>query len=249
LPYAEHGDFYTFYFSRGLILEADLIATQLRAEPAEEVVQVYCDPSLATVVTALRESLRTLGTVVEDLYFDCADSVPVAALAARMADGNTAAVLWITAEQFAGLVQPLPAGRTYVSSTLLSAKPARLLQSAPGPVLMVHPYRLPGSVDPAMRRFQAWARTRRIELSHPKSQAEAFFGCMLLNHTLKDMGRFFVRDYLLDMLDHSQSMVAYLPIYPRPTLGPGQRFLNKGGYVLPILDGQIRTEGAAWILP
>ena len=51
------------------------------------------------------------------------------------------------------------------------------------------------------------------------------------------------------MLDHAQSIVAYLPYYPRPTLGPGQRFVNKGGYVLPIIDGHPVTKDAAWILP
>jgi hypothetical protein len=63
------------------------------------------------------------------------------------------------------------------------------------------------------------------------------------------MGRFFVRDYVLDMLDHAQGLAAYLAIYPRPTLGPGQRFLSKGGYILPVVDGQPDTRGATWILP
>lgn len=52
-----------------------------------------------------------------------------------------------------------------------------------------------------------------------------------------------------DILDHAQSIVAYLAFYPRPTLGPGQRFVNKGGYVLPIIDGEPVTQDAAWILP
>ncbi|MDX2314198.1 MAG: hypothetical protein QNL90_09025 [Gammaproteobacteria bacterium] len=32
------------------------------------------------------------------------------------------------------------------------------------------------------------------------------------------------------------------------SLGPGQRFLTKGGYVLPIRDGRPNAEGALWIL-
>jgi hypothetical protein len=51
------------------------------------------------------------------------------------------------------------------------------------------------------------------------------------------------------MLDHAQGLAAYLPIYPRPTIGPGQRFLTKGGYVLPVVDGQPDTRDAAWLLP
>ena len=100
-----------------------------------------------------------------------------------------------------------------------------------------------------MRRFELWAKTRGIDVIHPRHQAEAFFACLALRHALNHMGRFFVRDYVLDTLDHAQSLIAYLPIYPRATLGPGQRFLNKGGYVLPVVDGRIETAQAEWILP
>jgi len=63
------------------------------------------------------------------------------------------------------------------------------------------------------------------------------------------MGRFSVRDYVLDILDHAQSLTAYIPFHPRPTFGPHQRFVNKGGYVLPVVDGRPDTTNAAWILP
>lgn len=114
---------------------------------------------------------------------------------------------------------------------------------------MAHPYRLPGKGDPAMRRFELWAKTRGIDITTPRQQAQAFFTCLALKHALNHMGRFFVRDYVLDMLDHAQNLVAYLPSYARATLGPGQRFLSKGGYVLPVTDGRLETAEAEWILP
>jgi hypothetical protein len=51
------------------------------------------------------------------------------------------------------------------------------------------------------------------------------------------------------MLEHSQGLAIYLPYHPRPTFGPDQRFLTKGGYVLPVVDGRPDDRGAAWILP
>ena len=42
---------------------------------------------------------------------------------------------------------------------------------------------------------------------------------------------------------------AYMPLYPRPSFGPGQRFINKGGYVLRVVDGHVDTTDARWIIP
>lgn len=239
-PQARDGDFYTLYFSRGLVLEADLIAAHLSAQPASRVIQIYCDPDVAPAVTVLRHSLAQTGTEEETIVHDCREPMPQLATS-----DETATVLWLRNDQ----LSTLPAGRKYISSTLLESDPVKSLLAAPGPILMAHPYLLPGKSDPAMRRFELWAKTRGIDITAPRQQAQAFFTCLALRHALKHMGRFFVRDYVLDMLDHAQNLVAYLPFYPRATLGPGQRFLSKGGYVLPITDSGLETADAEWILP
>ena len=63
------------------------------------------------------------------------------------------------------------------------------------------------------------------------------------------MGRFRIREFALDMMDHGESMSAYMPGYPRPSFGPGQRYINKGGYILPVVDGKPAVDAATWILP
>jgi len=248
-PYAEDGDFYTYYFSRGLGLEAALIASHAAAQGVSKVLQVYCDRRLEPVASGLRAALQKSAISGDELVFDCADSVPVGRMTSLLADDDAAVVLWVTREQFAGLPQALPAGRLYVSSTLLDGTLDGPLARAPGPVFVAHPFLLPGKIDPALRRFELWAKTRDIDVTDPRHQAEAFFACLVLNDAVKHVGRFFVREFALDMLDHAQNLAAYVPVYPRPTLGPGQRFLTKGGYVLPIVDGKLDTSDAAWILP
>jgi len=152
-------------------------------------------------------------------------------------------------EHLAAIEGGLLPGRVYFSSTLLGDEYDSAFLSLTGSAFMAHPFRLPGQLDPAMARFKAWAKSRDIEMTAPRRQAEAFFACLVLKDAIKHIGRFFIREFMLDMLDHAQSIVAYLPYYPRPTLGPGQRFVNKGGYVLPIVNGQPDPTGAAWILP
>jgi cytochrome c553 len=249
LAASDEGDFYTLYYSRGLSLEAGLIADHLATQPVSNVIQVFCGPGPAQAAAGLRALLESEAVSLDDVEFDC-HSEPPADLAERIKVApETAIVLWMGEEHLAGIADTLSSGRAYFSSTLLAGDFDDSVFSTPGPKFVAHPFRLPGQSDPALSRFKVWATTRGIELSAPRKQSEAFFACLALKDALAHMGRFFVRDYVLDTLDHAQSLVAYLPFHARPTLGPQQRFLNKGGYVLPVVDGQVVTQDAAWILP
>ena len=243
-------DFYTLYFSRGLDLEADLIMSHLGAHPVADVIQVYCTAAAARAADTLRSALLQKGVSAENIGFACDDALPAARLAARLAATPGAAViLWLRRDQLAGLEQPLPAARIYLSSTLLERDLDAPLVSAVAPVFVAHPFRLPGESDSAMARFTVWARTRGIEIRYPRLQAEAFFACFATNDALNHVRRYLVRDYLLDSLDHAQALAVYVPVHPRATLGPGQRFLTKGGYLLPLVDGHADSRNATWILP
>jgi hypothetical protein len=251
LPDALATDFYTLYFSRGLDLEADLIANDLASHPPAGVIQAFCASAPAQAATNLREALVQRGVSVQSLEFSCADSVPVNELRERLATTPGAAlVLWLRRDQLTAVEQSLPpAARIYLSSTLLDRRPDDLLASMPAPVLVAHPFRLPGKPDSAVARFTVWARTRGIEIRYPRLQAEAFFACFATNDALSHVRRYLVRDYMLDELDHAQALAVYVPIYARATLGPGQRFLTKGGYLLPMVDGRPDTRNAAWTIP
>ena len=247
---AAEGDFYTLYYSRGLDLEAGLIAHHLAEQPVPNVIQVFCGAAPAQAASGLRVLLEEQELAVMDFEFDCDDALPVTDLVERAESAPDAAfILWLGQEHAAGIEGELPAGRAYFSSTLLGGELNGAFLSLPGPAFVAHPFRPPGQRDPAMARFNVWAKTRGIEVSSPRRQAEAFFACLAIKDAIKHIGRFFIREFALDMLDHAQSIVAYLPFYPRPTLGPHQRFVNKGGYVLPIIDGEPVTQDAAWILP
>ncbi len=247
---AAQGDFYTLYYSRGLELEADLIASHLADSPVLDVVQVYCADGPAQAATHLRAMLEKSEVRVSDVEFDCDDTSPLEDVPDHLATAKDAAfILWLDREEVAAIGDRMPEGRVYFSSTLLGSElDGRFLPETVS-AFVAHPFRLPGQVDPAFARFKVWAKTRGIELTSPRRQSEAFFACLALKDAVAHIGRYFIRDFVLDTLDHAQSIVAYLAFYPRPTLGPQQRFVNKGGYVLPIVDGQPDPTGAAWILP
>ncbi len=247
---ADQGDFYTLYYSRGLELEADLIASHLADSPLPVVVQVYCADAPAQAADYLRTTLESSDIKVNDVKLDCDDASSIEDEIHRLATAeDTAFVLWLNRETVAAIGDSVPAGRKYFSSTLLGSELGGQFSPETGPAFVAHPFRLPGQVDPAFTRFKVWAKTRGIELTSPRRQSEAFFACLAMKDAIAHIGRFFIREFALDTLDHAQSIVAYLSFYPRPTLGPQQRFVNKGGYVLPIVDGQADVQDAVWISP
>ena len=245
LPGRRDGDFYTVYFSEGLLLEAKLVAAHLSEQGVSSVVQVFCNPAYERVADELQGALTNITT--HRVSFDCARPLPLEHLDSVSGEAS-AIVLWLDSEQLETLPDSMAARSMYVSSTLTDAKPPAALEGI-RETFLAHPYWLPGKVDPAMRRFEAWARIRNVEVTEPRLQAEAYFACIVTKDAVKHMRRYFIREFALDMLDHAESLGAYLPYYERPSFGPGQRFISKGGYVLPVVNGEIDTQGAEWILP
>ena len=245
LPHRNDGDFYTVYFSGGLLLEARLIAAHLAERPVKSVVQVYCDPVYESVVAELRDSLED--TSSHNVSFDCDRPLPIEHID-EIAGERSAVVLWVGAKQLEGVPDAIGAETLYVSSTLTDAWPPAGV-AGDSDLFMAHPYRLPGKVDPAARRFRAWAKSRGVEITAPRLQAEAYFACLVLKDAVKQMGRFFIREFALDKLDHSESLAAFVPMYEQPSFGPGQRFISKGGYIVPVVEGQVETVEAQWLLP
>lgn len=247
---SEPGDFYTLYYSRGLELEADLVASHLREQAVTAVLQVYCTDAARRAALRLQERLEGTELGVRNLQVSCNPAPSAAALPelATPADA-TAIVLWLPPEGLAAMTDGLSPAHVYLSSTLLDGKFGAPVASLSGAVFAAHPFRLPGQFDPALARFEAWARTRGIELTSPRRQSEAFFACLAMKDAMAHIGRFFIRDFALDTLDHAQSIVAYLSYYPRPTLGPRQRFVNKGGYVLELVNGEPKSDSAQWVIP
>jgi len=240
VPYRADEDFYTVYSSPGLLLEADLVAAHLASEPLPTLTQVVCDPDLEPVVAELQQALADTDIQTDTVAFDCDDTPPALT-------GSATYVLWLDRATLQNMPMETLPGRVYISSTLLDGDVEGIITGAE--VFTAHPYRLPGEADPAMRRFKLWADSRGVELVAPRQQAEAYFACLVINDAVKHMGRFRIREYALDMMDHAEGLSAYMPLYPRPSLGPGQRFINKGGYILPVIDGELAPSQATWINP
>ena len=247
-PESSDGDLYSLYYSRGLGLEADLIATDLKQFQFDTLVQVYCENSATRAADRLETDLTERTIDARRLAFDCGEEAPIDLLQGLLEESRESVIVyWLDKAHLSDVAVP-PGVRVYFSSTLIGDEIEPLPDSV-STAYLVHPYRLPGTIDPAFRRMDAWTRVRNIELPYPRLQGEAFFAAMLMSEIVKHLDKFYIREYVLDLLGHAQGMVLYLPYYSRPVFGPGQRYLSKGGYVLPVVEGKLDSTDAEWVLP
>jgi mono/diheme cytochrome c family protein len=246
LPPADGGGFYSLYFSGGLRLEAEIIAATLAKDGLHANVVGVAEGGLSSpsgeAAAALARALERRGGHMRTL--DARREPGTGAALARAAgDGASAIVLWLKADGVRRLTADWRAGRE--APPLLAAKWDDLPAVLRARARVVHLTALPGEPDPSLQRFRAWAGARGIRIREERHQALAYFAGMAFAEGTKHMGRFMVRDYLLDLLDHASNLTAYLPLYVKSGLTPGQRVRSRGGYVVD-LSGRLEP---AWVVP
>jgi hypothetical protein len=250
-------DFYSMYFSRGVLLEAQLIAQRIReptgaspARPVRSVVQVYrAGDSGEAAAQMLAATLRKQGIAVDNRALSANAGV---AAALRNASHADALVLWLRPPDLAALGDaPRASAAVYVSGTLGG------LDRAPLPAAWRTNARLAYPVDlPQGRRVRVdyafgWFAIRHIPVVDERVQADTYLACGLLAETLSHMVDAFVRDYLVERIDDMLEHRILTGYYPRLTLAPGQQFASKGGYIVRFAEpDRLRVVADSdWIVP
>jgi ABC-type branched-subunit amino acid transport system substrate-binding protein len=251
LPPAEDGGFYSFYFSRGLRLEAEIIAAALAAEGLAANVIAVVDgdtgsPSAeanATLAQALERRGGHLRTV--DIRRESDAGATVAEIAG---DQPGAVVLWLNSAGLRTLAARPDFGGSmplFLSATLLGPDRGSLPADLQLRARLVLLTALPGEPDSSLQRFRAWARGQGVPIREERHQALAYFACMAFADATKHAGLYLSRDYLMDLLNHASTLTAYLPLYLRAGITPGQRVLSRGGYLVDLAG---RRE-PVWLVP
>lgn len=262
LPVVAEGDFYPVYFSRGVLLEADLMAGRLAGEGGrlaerplpQRVVQVYRRGDIGEpAAKALNAAVMAAGLKVENrpLRAEAADHKDVADALRGLGRGD-ALVLWLRPGDLASLPQDMPAlSSAVVSGTLGGLEHAPLPAAWRGTAHLTYPVELPEQRKVRMNFPLAWFKIKQIPVVAERIQSDTYVACGILAETLAEMLDSFVRDYLVErfevMLDH-RLVNGY---YPRLSLAQGQRFASKGGYIVR-LDGLVGASVAAdgdWTIP
>ena len=256
-PASADKDFYSIYFSSGVTLEASLIGHELqegvRSQPVASVRQVYRAGDVGEIgAKALASTMGGARARIESIPIAAAGKDDAVAAAVARAAGADVVVLWLRPPDLAALAAvPAPAGSAYVSGLMGG------LERTPLPPAWREAARISYPVDlPDQRRYRVdyamgWFSIRHIPVVAPQVQADTYLACGVLAETLTQTSDAFERDYLVerieDMIEH-RIVTGY---YPRLTLGTGQRFASKGGYVTHFTDpdGTRMAIDDGWITP
>lgn len=262
LPVVAEADFYSVYFSRGVLLEADLMADFLTGQPprgdnrppVKRLVQVYRTGDIGeTAARALDGAAAAAKLKVENrpLRAEAAGGTELAE-ALKGLGREDALVLWLRAADLAALPAQMPAlASVIMSGTLGGREDAPLPTAWRSKMRMSYPFDLPQARRVRMNFPLVWFKVKQIPVVAERVQTDTYVACGILAETLTDMLDSFVRDYLVErvevMLDH-RLVNGY---YPRLSLAPGQRFASKGGYVVHFAGetGTALLADADWTTP
>ncbi len=296
---------YSLYFSRGVVLEAEVLARHLlnQKSPPRHLVQIYRDDDAGRAASqALTHALAGSTIAIESrvLHTDiaAADALQLALSGIKSKD---AVMYWLRPNEIATLekIKPVAGASYYFSVELGQADHTLLPNDWKIRAQFVYPYELPEKREANLAYFRAWLNIRKLPLVDEAMQSEAFFALNFLTDTLSEMLNNLYRDYLIERAEsminkreggkaeqenrdrvalgragdlvrkhgemtveagqrvqisgqaNSASNSQGTTIYPHLSLGRGQRFASKGGYIVRFADGNSDKLIAEsdWIVP
>jgi hypothetical protein len=251
LPALGEPDFYTVYLSRGLTLEAQALARFLQDQgEGGAVVQVSRpDPASVAAADAFRNARVASGdpAPLERVIEQAPDAAFWQELAAQVPGATW--VLWLPPQDLAlaFAARGPGAGDVYLSTGLGAADMARTA-SATGRVRLVHPLDLPEARAARLETARAWLHKSGIDLTDETVQMNAYLAATVTGMALSHSVDTWSREFLLERLEHRMGSSGELSVYPRLSLGPGQRYASKGSYIVQADAGRLHPL-SDWIVP
>jgi len=257
LPTVEEGDFYPVYFSKGILLEARLIAGQIGSQhdssAPRRLVQIYRSGDVGEEAAgALRAATGGRGLKFVDRALKHTGGSQELAAALEDVGPGDALVLWLRPDDVGSLAAvPVKAGAVWMSGLMGGLEKSPLPAAWRGATRMTYPFDLPEQRRVRVDYAFGWFSIRHIPVVAPQVQADTYLACGLVAETLSHMVDTFVRDYLVERIETGLEHRIITGYYPRLTLAPGQRFASKGGYIVRFAD-PVRPKIVAvsdWIIP
>jgi len=256
LPAAASDDFYSVYFSNGVLLEAQLVANRLVQSPPANgaggrIVQVFRRDDIgAPAAAALRAALAS-GTATVDHALGSGDGPGDLARALADTREGDLLVLWLRAADLAALPERPPHASVFVSGLMGGLERAPLGPAWRSVALLTYPVELPQARSLRLNYPLGWFHLRKIPLVAERVQVDTYVACSVLVEALASMLDEFVPDFLLERVEIMLDSRLVNGYYTRLGLAAGQRFASKGGYLVHFGDptGPSVIADGEWVVP
>lgn len=256
-PVLAERDFYTVYLSKGVALEAQVLASFLRAQGQHGgVTQVFRNEGTSAVAAAsFRQAWAAAGG--RALRDHVVDSRPQPELWRQLASQTPrrSLVLWLSPADLAQAEALLAPGSMlqdiYLSSDLAPDGQTSLDARHDERVRRLYTQDLPNLRSERTNEVQRWLRGRGIGLVDEALQMNAHLAVSTAMMALSHNQDIYSREYMLERVEHRLGTAHEPSIYPRLSLGPGQRYASKGGYVVQRTGPQLADLRplSGWIVP
>jgi cytochrome c553 len=246
--------FYPLYYSRGVALEADVLAKHLRSQDkpsVKRIIQIYKDDEVGRgAVQALTKAMQDSGVSIETRVF----SADMAANKALLKDSTEqdAVMMWLRPEDLKALHQLSPklsAASLWVSGFLANENYGFATKDWQKQLKVIYPYELGKTREKNAAAMKSWLRTWKLPLVDEMMQTEVFFDLLFLTDLSSQMLDNLYRDYFVERAEDMLSYGSNSSAYPNLSLSRGQRFASKGAYIAHVdQKGKLVAE-SEWIVP
>lgn len=245
------------YLTTGIAGEAAALGRWLAArDDVETVVQVHRDdPAGRAAARALREAWAP--GRLHEVSTSVAEPLDPGRWRSAVEDpARVAWIFWLDREDIATIdPKSLPAaGMLFVSGTRVGIDLPTPLAEVRDRVVLTYPFVIPGGEPPRIYRVRAWLRSRGVRISADRPGAErraldTYFVLSVVDHALAHMIDRFSRAYLIERVEHETENALNPGVYPRLSLGPGQRFASKGCALVRVEADGTLAPASEWIVP
>jgi hypothetical protein len=251
----------TIYLTKGLQGEAEALALWISREHPEgrsgPIVQVFRDTEEGrTLAWSLRRAIpEARAARLQDVPLP--PDGPSEEFWRRAVHGRrpSVLVLWLGPADLDAYSESRAAGddrlTLYASSSLLGWTTMAVPERLRGRLRLTYPRTLPGSEDPHLFRVRSWFRSQGVADDHEPTRLNTYLTLSLTEHALERMVDHFSRDYFLESVEHELESMENPGVFPRLSLGPGQRYASKGCYIVArARDRQGDLEAiSGWLVP
>jgi hypothetical protein len=257
LPVIAEEDFYSVYFSKGVLLEAQLMAKRI-LETSEDsrirrIVQVYRENDIGlSAGKALHNELSAHGFAATDHALNARAAEGDLAAAIQKAGADDVLVLWLRPDDIRNLPDmPQNLSKVFLSGLMGGLEKSPLNGSWRRNARMAYPLELPSRRSVFLNYPLGWFRIQHIPIVAERTQVDTYIACGILSDNLNDMRDDFIRDYLVENIEVMLSPRIINGYYTRLGLAPGQRFASKGGYMVQFADAESTkvVPDGDWVVP